>query len=1060
MADEATFEDLVPLRIKHCPGVVLKVIVQDSGPTISQTASASAASAIIGNNCDDSHANPMNLSASHLQPSIDNTLRRDHDVTSEQLELLSISNAVSTISNEHPSGDVQSLMHHYNHLCHDVRPTLAAIQAYQAAATKEAIRIVDVMGEQFGEQRAASEEIVALQTQIKQMQCQLVKKQEEMDRKQNEMDRKQDEIDRKQNEMIQLQRETIDRVSTIQGRIQALLTQTYQLHEYPIPRLFIVLPKATIRRRDRWGKPGTKPFQLFFLCECGAHTQTLGSRIPHNIHPARHEGYDLDRPSEFFEKYGTYILTILQMMKYGAAAATMAVPALANLDLADWLDSVKNILDVPGGGLESLLDSTIAYIQDNQKTRGEDGVMTESGKDRGQQLDKLEVMEGAELRKLEQYLKGKDESRVLGDLYRIVTQEGHVKWVCIDHYRDNYRQSSIWRLEQVVASNEGIFAEQKGKIIINLRSPVLAKEFYDAIIKARGVFDLDVTLKWDATFEDLRDFGNSMTKANIFQLALNGEHMKGPALDIRNRDRRFDPLVQLMCNGRIQYIAFTNFKDFFSRITKSSKAKTSRLRHLSFIRCGYIGRSSLSVVKELLSCCSGLTELSLSRLGSGTTLESLLSDTSEIHETLNRSHLELQDAEFDTTFSQGKIVKLIAALDNMDSVYDTYWANLKTGHITKLQIKDTITEKHQKRLDHLLRLNPGMEEIDFNGDMRCADTLDLVLSTRKTILAPGGSGGCALKKVSFLVSHDTLLKATFPDISDGSSLSIEINMQKLPHPQSNFHRIFLQHGSSIVNLTAPWYLQHPMMVSFEKSTALKGSALRSLKLKTSSMPAGSMEPMRQVIERSSGLEYLSFALDGPMHDQMRSVVPEQYGQRSRTEPVVIDEWPTTFIEEFPSQLPNKHVLQSLATLEISSTNLANNSDKLMDTFVQWIVSMITPIPSHPSLKPSQVSLKDISLVEVHFDHEKWAMIITALELTTLECLNFCKSNFSFQELLLLDECMSAVEEEGAGDGMGPPLKKLNLQDTDVARAGGTKALTIITDELQKRAPELSILGLE
>ncbi|KAF9155069.1 hypothetical protein BGX21_004573, partial [Mortierella sp. AD011] len=43
--------------------------------------------------------------------------------------------------------------------------------------------------------------------------------------------------------MVQLQEQTLDRLAVIQGRVQALLTATYELHEYSIPRLFIILPK-------------------------------------------------------------------------------------------------------------------------------------------------------------------------------------------------------------------------------------------------------------------------------------------------------------------------------------------------------------------------------------------------------------------------------------------------------------------------------------------------------------------------------------------------------------------------------------------------------------------------------------------------------------------------------------------------------------------------------------------------------------------------------------------------------------------------------------------------
>jgi len=65
-------------------------------------------------------------------------------------------------------------------------------------------------------------------------------------------------------------------------------------------------------------------FRLYFLCECGEHTKATKSNTPHCIHLAKHEGYDIERPSAFFQQYGSYVLTILRMLKYGIAVAGVA----------------------------------------------------------------------------------------------------------------------------------------------------------------------------------------------------------------------------------------------------------------------------------------------------------------------------------------------------------------------------------------------------------------------------------------------------------------------------------------------------------------------------------------------------------------------------------------------------------------------------------------------------------------------------------------------------------------------------------------------------------------
>ncbi|KAK3819387.1 MAG: hypothetical protein JOS17DRAFT_819976 [Linnemannia elongata] len=56
----------------------------------------------------------------------------------------------------------------------------------------------------------------------------------------------------KEEQMLNIQQETIDRLIVNQQRVDALLVQNYELHEYPIPRLFVVLPTLS-----RIGTPGT-----------------------------------------------------------------------------------------------------------------------------------------------------------------------------------------------------------------------------------------------------------------------------------------------------------------------------------------------------------------------------------------------------------------------------------------------------------------------------------------------------------------------------------------------------------------------------------------------------------------------------------------------------------------------------------------------------------------------------------------------------------------------------------------------------------------------------------
>ncbi|KAF9897093.1 hypothetical protein BX616_006193, partial [Lobosporangium transversale] len=304
----------------------------------------------------------------------------------------------------------------------------------------------------------AREDTELIKALRQQMQQEIKKNREELQLLQN-----------KQSEMLQMQKQVLDRLAIIQSRVQAPITQTYELHEYPIPRLFIVLPKLT-GPLDKLGKPFAYQFRLFFLRKCGGHTKPSKSNIPHHIHLAKHEGYNIDRPAEFFEKYGSYVLTMLQILKYGVLAAGFVLPPLAQLDISDWIDVARGVVKVSGHGIVLLVDESINYFQNNHQ-EADGGINNIAGQ---AMIGKSEVLEGADLRRLQSFLLAHNQSRTLGNLYRIVTLEGHVKW----------------RFKEIVAANGGEYDEQHGSIDTSLRSSVQAKEFYEVMVQARGIQEL------------------------------------------------------------------------------------------------------------------------------------------------------------------------------------------------------------------------------------------------------------------------------------------------------------------------------------------------------------------------------------------------------------------------------------------------------------------------------------------------------------------------------------------------------------------------------------------
>ncbi|KAF9901127.1 hypothetical protein EC991_006467 [Linnemannia zychae] len=342
-------------------------------------------------------------------------------------------------------------------------------------------------------------------------------------------------------ELLQLQKQTTDRLIAAQQRIDAVLVQNYELHEYPIPRLFVILPDSY----DRWDPRNIVAgrFRLFFLCECGDHCRadestpsssgqlTIAAASPtantipvkNNIHLAKHEGYELSRPTEFFDRYGPYVLGMLRVLKHCLAVASVVAPAVAlvNNTIKDAMDGVKSISESTMKAVDASIDFLERKLDDHVAADdvAETNVGTSEEEDR---FGSLSALGGADLRRLDSFLKNKDADKILGNLYRITTEAGHVKWVCLDHYHMIYRATAMESFLQCVEANGGTYDPQIGKVSITLKSRSAAKDFLSKLSShAQAVTSLSVTFDWSFGSTDLAMLVDRIAHSNVGDFELN-----------------------------------------------------------------------------------------------------------------------------------------------------------------------------------------------------------------------------------------------------------------------------------------------------------------------------------------------------------------------------------------------------------------------------------------------------------------------------------------------------------------------------------------------------------
>lgn len=117
-----------------------------------------------------------------------------------------------------------------------------------------------------------------------------------------------------------------------------LVMKEHRFLEFNSPRLFLVLPKDLYQWDDE--DPDTHHFRLYFLCEfdysqdfplvnCAQPSRTA----PAHIHISDHPGYDLDRPREFFQRYGQIAMVILGLVRSGFMSENLCVPSLKSASI-------------------------------------------------------------------------------------------------------------------------------------------------------------------------------------------------------------------------------------------------------------------------------------------------------------------------------------------------------------------------------------------------------------------------------------------------------------------------------------------------------------------------------------------------------------------------------------------------------------------------------------------------------------------------------------------------------------------------------------------------------
>ncbi|KAG0275008.1 hypothetical protein BGZ95_009265 [Linnemannia exigua] len=456
----------------------------------------------------------------------------------------------------------------------------------------------------------------------------LMRGQEKLQERGLQIIREHEESKERDKQILRNQLGMIDRLIYNQQRVDALLVQSYELHEYPIPRLFVIMPVSQKKWDPR--KALVNKHRLHFLCECSDvnHRRRRSSSsdqsvfeeecdIPYKnrVHLTDHAGYELTRPNEFFTQYGAFVLGTLKILKHCMEVASAVAP-VAGLAHGGLKAAIKGVSSFASDHLESI-NNSIGFLKD---TLDEHKVNLGLGRDcdvRDQQddhLQKIAALEGADLRRLHTFLRDNDKSTVLGNLYRITTDTGHVKWVCATHYGERYREANLEAFVHFVEASGGIYCPHYRKVTISLKSGTSARDFLRRLTtQGSTVNELDVTFDWKFRSDDLLNLVDEIASSNIQVLQLDlmdGEGSYSTRETLGLSRGKYHPLIRLLNNIKLRTVRLANLSLLGTRTPDLHATQmASTLRSFHFF--GPIRLEDDARLARIVSSCSGLVDLRL-----------------------------------------------------------------------------------------------------------------------------------------------------------------------------------------------------------------------------------------------------------------------------------------------------------------------------------------------------------------------------------------------------------------------------------------------------------------
>ena len=349
--------------------------------------------------------------------------------------------------------------------------------------------------------------------------------------------------------------------SDVQSRVLRYMKEIQSLtwEEASMPRVFIVLPNSC-PQNDQYGLSSAS-FRFFWMCEhsCdhpdGADDQSRYGSSPYL--ETIHQGYVLDRPSEFFNKFGVHLLSNLQLFMYSrrSAAGWSEGSKSASVGYDQGVEFLRRALEMTSKQqVEKCLDWMISHLL---SLTIESMMESQLHPQLGAANIRPTHLEQHNLYELRSFLIGS--SGMEENLYRSVDEDGQVQWVCFTHYYElhpfffpGYIQSAVekcggYNYGSQTTTPVGVYSPKVGQVSVQPRSSNEALDLFSSLVAGSGcVPDLVLRLTWDVGLSDMKDIRDAVLCFGVVSLVLTG-----PGLQTAS-DGHAELMVQILEHRRVQ----------------------------------------------------------------------------------------------------------------------------------------------------------------------------------------------------------------------------------------------------------------------------------------------------------------------------------------------------------------------------------------------------------------------------------------------------------------------------------------------------------------------------